>query len=436
MTARAIMGAVLAAMVGAADAQTVLDRRYTSVKLDGLWAGTLGTAPPPAALFSLLAPGGAAPAPVAAPADFGLPFTGVLMGETASPTGTATRAFPVIPLDDADAATLTRRLAWAEIYLSRYRFYAPVSTDDAAMLQALTARQYAAGLEAYLYSARLYFAAPDLPEKCRRLTRMRELGQGPLSGMTDAAVPQGWRALIPVQTATAARLGDDTLARLVCSVEPVRGRAATIELVETRVRERIITAVRAKVDETLTLLNARAVEFQGVVNDMDVTILSAEIIELERVLGNAASNMVMVKEDQLAAAATIATLQAIDLSSLNQPTELTEFQVGQTRMTAMQAEIETVMSAIADLAATVDDPAVSADLAPCDALRGAYSALNLTQDTGTLTARMVGPYEDCLRRARDVVARFQQPSLEKAFMAELSARVRQISEAHLSTVTP
>ena len=169
---------------------------------------------------------------------------------------------------------------------------------------------------------------------------------------------------------------------------------------------------------------------------MNVPILSAEILELERVLGNAASNMLLVKEDQLHAAQTIATLQAVDLATLNQPTELREFNDGQARMTAITGLIEMVMSALAELGTLVGDPALQAELAPCTALRGAYGALDLALDTGTLTQAINGPYEDCLNRARSVVARFQEPSLDKHFMAALARHVRQISETYLSTVSP
>jgi hypothetical protein len=202
------------------------------------------------------------------------------------------------------------------------------------------------------------------------------------------------------------------------------------------VRERIMTEVRAKVDDTLQLLEASSTEFQSLVNQMDVPIFSAEIMELERVLGNAAANMVLVKDDQLNAATTIATLQAVDLSALNQPTALQEFTDGQARMTGMVALIDAVMAALADLATLEGDPAVATDLAPCAGLRGAYSALDLGLDTGSLTQMINDPYEDCIERARAVVARFQEPSLDKALMAELARHVRQISEAFLSTVSP
>lgn len=420
-------------------ADSILARSYTSAKLDGLWTGTLGSAPPDPSWFALLAPGSDAPEPttVVTTVDFGLPFTGVVTGESMTPAGaTETRTFPVIPMSREEAAVLNRRLAWAEIYLSRYRFYEAVSTDDAAVLAALTERQYAAGLEAYLVTARLYFSAPDLPGKCLRLTRLAELAAGPLSGIDSEVLPEDWRDLLPIQAATAGRLGGDVLAGIVCSVQPVRGRAETIRIIENRVRERIIGEVRAKVDDTLTLLAASAAEFTSLVNRMNVPILSAEILELERVLGNAASNMLLVKEDQLRAAQTIATLQAVDLSTLNQPTELQEFNDGQGRMTAITALIEDVMSALAELPAIAGGPSVQAELAPCAALRGAYGALDLNLDTGTLTQAVNGPYEDCLNRARAVVARFQEPSLDKAFTAELAHHVRQISEAYLSTVSP
>ena len=424
---------------GLAQAESVLERAYTSEKLDRLWTQTLGAVPPELERFSLLVPGPAAEAPTreVPSGDFGLPFTGVVVGETATPQGSATaHGFPVIPLSADDASVLMRRLAWAEIYLGRYRFFAPISTDPAATLEAMKDRQYAAAVEAYLITARLYFSADDLPGKCARLTRMGEIDKGPMSGITMGSMPGAWRPLLPIAIATRSKLGTDILAKLVCSVQPVRGRAETIRLVETRVREEIIKAVRAKVDNTLQLMNAKATEFQTLVTQMNVEIKSAEVMELERVLGNAQANMVLVKEDQLNAAGTIATLQAVDLSSLNQPTSLQEFESAKLKMVGLTGQIEAVMTAMAGLAQVSDDPSIMAELAPCAALAGAYSALDLTRDTGNLTAQINGPYEDCIKRARSVVARFQQPSLEKAQMAALATHVRQISEAYLATVQP
>lgn len=434
-----LVAAALSLLPLTAAGQSILARRYTSDKLDGFWQGTLGATAPDPARLAILAPGPDAPEPVRpAPAlpDFGLPFEGEIIGESAGQGGaTVARAFPVIPMSPDDAAVLNRRLAWSEIYLNRYRYFEPVSTDTADTLGALTARQSAAGLEAYLVTARLYFAADNLPEKCRRLTRMAELAAGPLAGLDAAAPPEGWQPLVPLMRATETRLGDDALAALACAVEPVRGRAETARLVETRVRERIMQEVRAKVEDTLRLLEAASAEFQALVNQMDVPIASAEIMEFERVLGNASANMLLVKEDRLKAKDTIATLKAVDLSTLNQPGELREFEDGAARMTAMVGLIDEVLAALADLAA-VGDPAIAAELAPCATLRGAYGALDLSRDSGTLAREIGQPYEDCLARARAVVARFQEPSLAKAQMAALARHVRQISETYLSTVAP
>lgn len=437
---RFAVGLALALATSSAGADSILERRYTSAKLDGLWRGTLGATPPEASWFALLAPGPTAAPPVTnvpAPTPFGLPFPGTVIGESTAANGaTVTKAFPVIPLSRADAAVLGRRLAWSEIYLNRYRYFEAVSTDDAGILAALTQRQYAAALEAYLIHARLYFAQPDLPGKCARLTRMRELEAGPLTGLLASSLPIAWQPLAAVQTATVGRLGSASLTALVCAVQPVRGRAETARLVETRVRERIVQQVRRSVQETLDLLEAASTEFQRLVNDMDVRIASAEIFELERVLGNASANMLLVKEDQLKAARTIGELQAVDLSSLNQPGQLGEFEQGRTRLAAMVALIDGVMAAMADLAGVVADPGISAELAPCAALRGAYSSLDLTRDSATLARAIGDPYESCIARARVVVARFQEPNLDQALMAALARHVRQISETFLQTVNP
>ena len=146
--------------------------------------------------------------------------------------------------------------------------------------------------------------------------------------------------------------------------------------------------------------------------------------------------MVLVKDDQLKAAETIATLQAVDLSSLNQPEALEEFENGKAKMADITGQIESVMTALAGLSHVVDDPGISAELAGCASLAGAYSALDLSLDSGALTRAINGPYEDCIGHVRTVAARFQNPSLAKAQMAELARRVRQISETYLTTVQP
>lgn len=420
-------------------AQSILERRYTSAKLDRFWQQTLGADAPDPQRLELLAPGNISAEPVRdAPApDLGVPFFGDLIGESSTGGGPVRRvAFPVIPFTNDDGAVLIRRLAQSELYLNRYRFFERVSTDTDDVLGALEARQFSAALEAYLITARLYFAAPDLQEKCTRLKRLNELETGPLARLApDAPLPE-WRPLVPIHAATVARMGQSALTQLVCSVEPVRSRGEMIRLVETRVREQIMREVRAKVEDTLRLLEAASAEFQALVTAMDVPISSAEILELERVLGNARANMLMVKEDQLKAALTIDTLKQTDLSSLNQPGQLAEFQEGQARMEAIVVEIESVMTALAGLIEIEGDQAVTAELAPCATLRGAYPALDLDRDTAALAQQIGGPYEDCIHRARQVVTRFQAPSLRKAQMAALARHVRQLSEAYLSVAGP
>ena len=431
---------VVLMMAQAAGAESILERRYTSDKLDGFWQGTLGATAPDAAWFDILSGADSAEPVVEAPPTpaFDLPFAGVIIGESGDDgSGTqVSNAFPVIPLSPGDAAMLVRRLAWAEIYLSRYRFFEAVSTDTSDVLDTLLSRQYAAGLEAALVSARLYFSASDLQTKCRHLTRMGELNAGPLAGLDPDALPTQWQALAPIHADATQRIGDSALSQIVCSAEPVRTRAETVELIKTRVREQLMVEVRAKVEDSLQLLEGASTQFQTLVNDMDVPIASAEILELERVLGNASANMILVKEDQLRAQETIEELQGVDLSALNQPGQMAEFETGQARMAAMVALIDDVMAAMADLAAVSGDPQVTTDLAPCTDLRGAYSALDLNLDTGTLARQIEGPYEVCITQARAVVARFQQPTLDKAFMAELAREVRQLSETYLATVSP
>lgn len=434
---RAVLLSLLLVVPAAAGAESVLERRYGSAKLDALWTGTLGAAPPDPAWFAVLAPASAAEPVVEAPeSPLGLPFDGVIIGEGAPAPDAAPAGFPVIPLPAEEADALFRRLAWAEIYLSRYRYFEAVSTDGPEVLDTLTGRQSAAAAEAYLITARRYFSAPDLPEKCRHIKRMAEIEAGPLSGASEALLPTEWRPLLPIVTSAAARLGDDTLADLVCSVAPVRGRAETVRMVETGVRERIMTEVRAKVDETLTLLEATGAEFQAMVAAMDVAIPTDAILDLQRRFGNAAANIELVKTDALNAEVTLQALAESDLSSLNQPGQLAEFDHGRAEMDRMIGAIGAVMDAIATIAEASNDPEVRSRLAPCAALDGLYATIDVSEDSGAIAARIEGPYTDCLSRAEGLVGQFQEPSLDKMFMAALAHELRRLSETFLQEVSP
>lgn len=415
---------------GDADAQ-VTRPGYSAEKLGQMWDRTLGGDMPDVQHYRPLAPGGTMPDPVTPAPASDHPFGGTVIGETATASGPAAQhAFPVTPLSAEDAAVLMPRLAGAEMYLARYRAYTPFSTDTAQTLTDLTQRQYAAALEAWLITARLYFAARDLPGKCGRLTRLRDIAAGPLSGMTAENLPPAWRDLLPIHAAAATRLQDGALADLVCAVQPVRGRAETVRLVETRVRERVVAQVRAKVTDTLVLLDASAERFTALVTRMDVPIASAQIMELERVLGNAAANMVLVRDDQLNAAQTLQVLDQTDLSSLNKPTELSEFAQGQDRVEAVTGQIGAVLG---ELAALSDS---APELAPCAALAGLYDSVDMGADSASQTRRVTGPHDACLAAAQGVVARLQTPDAQTALIAELARHVRQISETHLATVSP
>ena len=231
-------------------------------------------------------------------------------------------------------------------------------------------------------------------------------------------------------------MGADALAKLTCSVQPVRGRQETKKIVETRVRDKVMVEVRAKVNDTLTLLNASSTEFQSLVNEMNVPISSAEIFELERVLGNASANMILVKEDQLKANDTIASLRAVDLTSLKQPTALQEFEDGLSKTKSMVALIDQTLGTMADLATISGDRALAAHMAPCAKLRGIYARLDLSQSSDVASKAINQPYEDCIAGAAVVASQFQQPSLLKAQMAELARRVRQISAIYLTVGAP
>ena len=387
----------------------VLDRAYGINKLDGFWRATLGREAPDTAAFAMFETAAAVPEPVREPAvDFGVPIIGEVVGETAPGTGGqgARLAFPVIPLREEEAGPLMRRLAWAELYLTRVGYYAEDQEDPSEMVAALAARQKAAALEAYLITARLYFAAPDLTEKCTRLTRMAALEDSALDTGVEVTPAEGWAVLEPLRAA-----------------EPVRGRAETVRLIEVQVRERIALEARAKVEDSLTLLNAAAEEFQSLVNAMDVEILTAEILELERVFGNAAANIRLVQNDQLKAEETISELEAVDLSALNQPGEMSEYQAAQGQMAAMVALMDGVLTELAALAELRPDDG----LADCRGLGSVYDALDMNRDSFVLTTEIEGPYVACLARARALVEAGTTPSLETELMAELARHVGQIS---------
>lgn len=411
---------------GAAQADSVLNRAYGIDKLDAFWRATLGSEAPDTAPFEMFEVAADIPEPVSEPSvDFGVPIIGEVLGETAPVDGGqgARLAFPVIPLDDEEAGPMMRRLAWAELYLTRVGYYAEGSEDSSAEVALLAQRQKAAAVEAYLALARLYFAAPDLTEKCTRLTRMAALEDSALEMGVDVALPEGWGALLPLKDAAAARLGDSALTDLVCAFEPVRGRAETVRLIEVRVRERIALEARAKVEDSLRLLRAAAAEFQGLVNEMDVEILTAEILELERVFGNAAANIRLVQNDQLRAEETIAELEAVDLSALNQPGEMSEYQAAQGQMAAMVALMDGVLTELEALAPLVPDDG----LAECRGLGAVYDAPDMSLDSFTLTAAIEGPYVACLAQARALVEAGTTPSLQTELMGELAKHVGQIS---------
>lgn len=414
--------------------ESVLNRAYSAEKLDGFWQATLGGSGAQPALYDMFG-AAAVPAPVTAvPTGFaGLPDIGEVIGESAPTAPTPQRlSFPVIPLADDEAGPMMRRLAWAEIYLSRYRHYTPASSDPSALVTALAERQLAAALEAYLATARLYFAAATLPEKCERLTRLQALAQGPLAlAGADVTPPDGWDALPALRSAAATRLNDTALTGMVCGIEPVRGRAETAQRIRTQVGERMAQEARDKVDDTLVLLESEAERFQDLVNRMDVTIKTAEILELERVFGNAAANVRLVQTDQLNADGTLAELEAVDLGALRQPGEVAEYQQAQAQMAQMITLMDGVLTELAALAEV--DPA---RLSACAGLETLYDAPDLRMDTGTLTALIEGPYANCLNQARGLVELMNATTEQSAAMAVLAGHVAQISENLLEAMRP
>ena len=413
-----------------ARAESTLERRYSFDKLEGFWSATLGATPPDAAPYERLVEGDEPPAAVTpAPVDFGLPQIGEIIGESAEENGQITRlGFPVIPLDEGEAATMMRRLAWAELYLTRYRFYVAASTDPSDAVARMAGRQIAAGLETYLVNARLYYAAPDMQEKCTRLMRLQTLATGALAAIGQVAVPADWARLAEIQHELGPALDAVPLATLVCSVEPVRGQRETRRIVITRVRELLAAAAREKVDETLVLLDAAAEEFQTLVNNMDVEIKTAEILDLERRFGNAAANLELVKTDQLRADMTIQELEAVDLSALSRPGDLEDLTNAEGLITDMAGRIDVVLDSLSALGDLTPISGTGAALSACSALRDLYEDLDLDRDSAVLSAEIVGPYEDCLTRTRAAVTEANTPNLQTVLAAELAHHVRRLSE--------
>ncbi len=428
---------VLAALwAGAAPAlaDAIVERRYTFDKLDTFWRSSLDSPQPSAAWFDTLGSGPAAV--VEAPSGFvpDVPFGGVIIGEDRTGgAGAVRRGFPVISMPQDIAPLLYKRLALLELYLARYGYFERGESNTAAQLDLLRRRQISAAGELYLIGAMLYFAEPTLEAKCARLERLVAVENESLRDVAAESLEPSWRPLLPALTAARSRLSADQLRKLVCGVAPVRTRGEMQRIVTTRVGERIMKEVDRKVRDALSLLNAAGEEFQTLVNDMDVEIKSAEILELERVLGNVESNLMLVKNDQLNAATTIAEIQAVDLSQLSQPTDLQDYKNAQEKLATMVGEIDKVLEATAKLSAVVPDASIQQELRACDGLATVYDQLDLTRDTASLEAGVLIPYTTCLSAAEAVVRRFQAPSLEKAFAAELSRNVRQISDAFLAS---
>lgn len=422
-------------LAGPAAAQSIVERSYTWDKLNAFWGRTLGADGPDIAAFEPFAPT-APEVPAALPVlpDFGVPLPGEVIGET--PTGTqnggqALVRFPVIPLDPAVAGPLMRRLAWAELYLARYRSFEAISTDPAEALANLEARQWAAMIEVYLTHARLFYAAASLPDKCIRVRRLHAVA----ALVPDAAptMPTAWAALWPIFQAAQGRVEGEALAVLSCSVNPVQGRAETLRKIEERVQARIALAARDKVQENLTLLNQAATEFQTLVNAMDVEIKTAEILQLERDFGNAASSLRMVAEDDLSADVTIGALDEVDLSTLARPGESGDLDAARAQMAGMIATIDAVLGAIADMSET--DPEFAAQFTDCETLRGLYPTLDLTLDTGVLTELVEAPYDNCLMAARALVDTQNAPSLDAVMLAEFARHLAQLSEVYIASIT-
>ena len=433
---RIVVSAVALMACLSAQAQTILERRYSFDKLDQFWRETLASQAPQPSWFEPLAVP-TAPAPVTEPPAENpisdVPFGGVIIGETRPSAGTAPvrRAFPVVAMAADVAPILHKRLALLEIYLSRYRDFERGQKDTAEQLDQLRRRQLSAATELSLIVTMLYFAEPTLQAKCTRLQRLARVRKEMPADLPDGSVEPAWLPLMPVLMAARARLDADAMRDTVCAVEPVRTRGEMQRIVTTRVGEHVMREVDKKTRDALTLLNQAGEEFQALVNGMNVPIKSAEILELERLLGNVESNLLLVKNDELRASVTIAEVQAVDLTTINQPGDMREYETATAKLASMVSEIDAVLEATAELSAASDDPSVRTDLAVCDGLGSLYDRLDLTRDTATIEAGVLSPYTTCLTAVDAVVRRFQAPSLDQAFAAELSRNVRQISEAFL-----
>ncbi len=416
---------------------TILERRYVFDKLDEYWRTTLGVDAPNPDWFAALTGDdrdAVVPIPDATGVFDDLPFDGVLIGEDDAGGAQTLQGFPVIPIPREHAARLYKRLAQLELYVSRYKYFAPTSSDTAEKLDLLRRRHSSAALEMYLSYLAMYFAESTFEKKCQRLRRAREIARLSLDNVNEQALLDAWRPLYALYEAGRAKFAQDLVKEVVCTIEPLRTRGEMERVITSRVEVLIARQVERKIEETLVLLNKASAEFQELVNDMDVTIKTADILELERVLGNVRANLLMVKSDQLQAAELIDALKRVDLSQLDQPADLEEFQQADASMQEMAAVIVDVLESVSEVGGVSSDPVIAEQLTLCDDLEAPYRDIDFSQNTAALEASIVGPYEDCLAQVESLVGQFRQPSAYKAFMAELSRHVRHLSQAVLQGV--
>lgn len=438
-SSRLIPACILMACIssGYVGADSIFERRYLFEKLDQFWNRTIGEQAPDASWFAGLSDGSTQASLVVdleATPLLNLPFDGLLIGDDQQQEnqGSTLKGFPVVRLPREHAKQLYKRMAQLELYLQRYRYFERSATDTQEALNLLRTRQLSATVELYLSYLTLYFAEGDFTRKCQRLRRARELEPLTLAVTAIDQLPLAWQPLHSVLLASRQRFHEDTLSVLVCQVQPARTRGETEKLIKMRVEALVSQRVEEKINETLIALNTARAGFQSLINDMDVQIATADIIDLERVLGDVKANLMMVKEDQLQADVLIDQLQSVDLSSLHSPDDLVEYETAHHRMQAMAAAIVDVLESVSALSElttdSIGEPIGTPFAEHCSGLAQPYRELDFSRNTSELAGTVLERYENCLLTASEMIERFREPSRFKALMAVLSAHVLQLSQ--------
>ena len=420
---------------------TVLDRRYTFSKLDEYWTTSIDRNPPNSQWFAKLVEEGDMYNPVVdvtpgeredGDDDFPLEFPGITGEDPEAPdVSRKLHGFPVLAIPRAHAQKLYKRLAQLEMYLSRYKYFHQDSADTADQIILLTKRHKSASMEMYLSHLLLYFAESTFENKCLRIRRVRDIGERSLQSLQKEDLLEDWEPLYEIYVAGKEKFGGDLLKEMACGVKPPRTRGEMEKIIKARVRVLIFKEVNKKIDETLILLRQASSNFQQLVNQMDVTIQTKEIFQLEQDLGNVRANLLMVKDDLLKAAELIGKLKNVDLSQLDNPADLQEFKEAKEMMENMAGAILSVLEGMLKLTNISKDPAMVSQVKKCEGLDASYRNIDFSLNTASLKNKIVPRYESCLKAVERLVTPYRKPTAYKKLMAEFAKHVHHLSQTIL-----